>query len=135
MAFITVLLTDFVHGGCCGQIALLQELLPGLLVLHLDLRHHVARHKAQATATLSPVKPVWIFVSMNLVKHAIVKNQIFTDWHYARCHHPVRVDFRDGKQDSGWICSLQGRTLMICPSEKGSSSSAASGLGDMVAGS
>lgn len=92
-AFIRLGLTDFVHGGCCGQIALLQELLPGFLVLHLDLRHHVARHKAQAAATLSPVKPIWIFVPVNLVE-----NLILGDLHRARCRRPVRVDFSQGKQ-------------------------------------
>lgn len=63
-------LTYLLHGGGRGQEALLQQLLPGLLVLHLDLRHHVARHEAQAAAGLSPVEAVWVFVSVNLGRGA-----------------------------------------------------------------
>lgn len=77
MTLWTSLRTNFVHGCRRGQKALLQQLLPRLLVLHLDLRHHIAWHKAKVTTTLSSVKAIWIFLSVNLVKDKIVKNQRF----------------------------------------------------------
>lgn len=58
--------TYLLHGGRCGQEALPQQLLPGLLVLHLDLRHHVTGHVAQVTVALSSVEPVCVFISVNL---------------------------------------------------------------------
>lgn len=79
LALLTLSPTDFVHGGGCGQEALLQELLPRLLVLHLDLRHHVARHKAQAAAALASVKPIWIFISVDLVKGIVMKTLMYRD--------------------------------------------------------
>lgn len=60
--------TDFLHGSGRGQESLLQQLLPGLLVLHLDLRHHVTRHKAHVAGRLPAVEAVWVLISINLRK-------------------------------------------------------------------
>lgn len=64
--------THLLHRGRCGQEALLQELLPGFLILHLDLRHHVTRHIAQTTTRLPSVEPICIFISMHLQGRAML---------------------------------------------------------------
>lgn len=108
--------THLLHGGRCGQEALLQELLSSFLILHLDLRHHVTRNIAQTTARLPSVEPIHIFISMHLQGRG------------QRCTKTENDEILSNRKSSG-------RTLMICPSLNGSSSSAASGLGDIVAGS
>lgn len=136
MALWTSLRTNLVHGCWSGQKVLLQQLLPRFLVLHLDLRHHVAWHKTKVTTTLSSVKAIWIFISMNLVKDIIMENQMYRDEifkDYAQSFY--QGYFNEYKHNFNLIYIFQGPTLMICPSENGNSSSAASGLGDMVAGS
>ena len=84
------------------------EQLPGdPLVVHLDLGDHVAGDVARTAPALPPVEAVGILLANNL-KTKIV-NILFPP--------------------------LPGLTLISCPSLKGSSSSQASGLGDMVGGS
>lgn len=63
--------TDLLHAGRRrGQEALQQQLLPRLLVVHLDLRHHVAGDVAQASAALPPVEPVRVFVPVDLAEES-----------------------------------------------------------------
>lgn len=58
--------TYFLHGGVGRQEALLEKLLPRFLVIHLDLRHHVARHVSHAASRLTTIEAVRIFVAVHL---------------------------------------------------------------------
>lgn len=59
-------LTYFIHGGVEREEALFEQLVHGLLVLCLDLRHHVAGNKPRPAADLPTVKPVRVLIAVHL---------------------------------------------------------------------
>ena len=82
------------------------------LVVDLDLGDHVAGHVSALTlAVLAPVEPVRVLLPQDLNKARNVFELLML------------------------LVSHELQTLMSCPSLKASSSSQASGLGDMVGGS
>lgn len=68
MLLLTVVPTYLLHVCVGRQEALLQECLSGLLILHLNLRHHVTRYVTMTTVQFTAVEPVRVFISVDLYR-------------------------------------------------------------------
>lgn len=71
-------LTYFLHGCVKREEALSKKLVHHLLIVCLDLRHHVTRDEAKAGTSFPTVEPICVFITIDLEPE--VKKGTVTGW-------------------------------------------------------